>query len=87
MDIPFDLLHSVASFHSKPRMKLLNWVDINKLNWDDLSSNPNAIHLLEANPMKINWYWLSRNPSIFEIDVKQSYTHQMKKARNIDYIS
>ena len=25
--------------------------------------NPNAIHLLEKNPDKIVWYWLSMNPS------------------------
>ena len=31
-----------------------------------LSCNPNAIHLLENNQDKINWYGLSSNPSIFE---------------------
>ena len=30
-----------------------------------LSSNPNAIHLLEKNPEKINWSELSSNPSMF----------------------
>jgi hypothetical protein len=25
---------------------LLDWIDINKLNWIFLSTNPNAIHLL-----------------------------------------
>ena len=42
-----------------------------KIDWDYLSENPNAIHLLEKNPDKINWYWwywLSKNPSIFELD-------------------
>jgi len=32
--------------------------------------NPNAIHLLQANPDKINWNSLSGNPSIFELDYK-----------------
>lgn len=32
------------------------------------SSNPNAIDLLEEKPDKINWRYLSENPSIFEID-------------------
>jgi len=35
-----------------------------------LSENPNAIHLLKANSDKIDWSWLSKNPSIFEIDYK-----------------
>jgi hypothetical protein len=33
-----------------------------------LSLNPNAIHLLEASPDKIDWYGLSSNPSIFILD-------------------
>lgn len=41
--------------------KLRDWIDENKLNWSTLSSNENAIHLLEANPDKINWNWLSYN--------------------------
>ena len=45
--------------------KLSPWVDIKKLNWFNLSRNPNAIHLLEQNQDKIDWYMLSRNPSIF----------------------
>ena len=31
-----------------------------------LSTNPNAIELLEENQDKIVWTWISRNPSIFE---------------------
>ncbi len=34
-----------------------------KINWDWLSSNPEALNLLEANPDKINWEWLSQNPN------------------------
>ena len=48
--------------------KLLNWIDINKLRWSVLSSNPNAIHLLEANQDKIDWWALSKNPAIFQYD-------------------
>ena len=48
--------------------KLLDWIDINKLDWKYLSENPNAIHLLEQNPNKINWFQLSKNPSIFTYD-------------------
>jgi hypothetical protein len=49
-------------------MKLLDWVPLEKLDWDGLSSNPDAIHLLDKNPDKIDWYWLSMNPGIFEED-------------------
>jgi hypothetical protein len=37
-------------------MELLDWIDINKLDWDALSINPNAIaiDLLEKNIDKIN---------------------------------
>jgi len=36
-------------------MKLRDWIDINKINWDFLSLNKNAIELLKANPDKIDW--------------------------------
>ena len=39
-----------------------------KYNWDNLSCNKNAIHLLKNNLDKINWFWLSENPNIFEIN-------------------
>ena len=35
-----------------------------------LSENPNAIHLLEQNIDKINWYVLSAKSFIFELDYK-----------------
>ena len=37
------------------------WINIENLNWDNLSRNPNAIDLLQANPDKINWDYLSEN--------------------------
>ena len=48
-------------------MELLDWIDIEKLDWNYLSSDPNAIELLEANPDKINWYYLSSNPNAIEL--------------------
>ena len=59
MSIPLDLFKLVASYLVKPKMKLLDWIDINKLKWQYLSYNPNAIQLLEANPDMINWEYLS----------------------------
>ena len=67
MDIPFDLLHIVASFHTKPKMKLYNWIPEYKLDWEYLSKNPNALHMLEANPTKIDWDGLSENPNAIHL--------------------
>ena len=61
MDIPFDLLYIIASFYTKPKMKLLDWIPEDKLELDRLSSNPNAIHFLEKHPDKIDWEYLSMN--------------------------
>ena len=44
-------------------MKLREWVPTDKLHWTNLSSNPNAIHLLEKNLDKVNWEMLSGNPN------------------------
>ena len=41
--------------------KLLDWINIDKLDWELLSLNPNAIYLLEKNPDKIDWECLSTN--------------------------
>ena len=46
-------------------MKLRDWIDINKINWDFLSLNKNAIELLKANPDKIDWEELFINFLIF----------------------
>ena len=43
--------------------KLREWIDINKIQWNQLSANPNAIHLLEQNMDKIDQYRLSTNPN------------------------
>ena len=67
MDIPFDLLRIVASYLVKPKMKLLDWIDVNKLNWEQLSSNLNANDLLEAHPNKIWWDVLSGNPNALNL--------------------
>ena len=79
MNIPFDVLKIVVSYLVKPKMKILDWVLLDKIDWEILSSNPNAIHLLEQNIDKIDWNVLSLNPSIFEIDIEV-------KAKIIDII-
>ena len=52
---------------NKPIWKLRDWIDINDLDWDMLSLNKNAIHLLEKNPDKINWLILSLNPNAMHL--------------------
>jgi hypothetical protein len=47
--------------------KLLLWIPMDKLDWGYLSSNPNAIHLLEQNQDKIDWYYLSSNPNAIHL--------------------
>jgi ribosomal protein L24E len=38
-----------------------------KINWGELSRNPNAIRLLEQHPNKINWLNLSQNPNAIHL--------------------
>ena len=47
--------------------KLRDWIDINKIDWFDLSRNPNAIHLLEQNMNKIYWFLLSVNSNAIHL--------------------
>ena len=42
-----DTLGLIAEFVNTPIYKLRLWIDENKINWDRLSGNPRAIHLLE----------------------------------------
>ena len=37
MEIPLDVLKLVATYLIKPKMKLLDWIPMNKLNWKELS--------------------------------------------------
>ncbi len=52
---------------SKPIYKLLDWIDINKLDIEFLSKNENAIAFLEQNPDLINWHYLSGNKNAEEL--------------------
>jgi hypothetical protein len=40
---------------------------MNKINWNNLSLNPNAIRLLERNMDKINWNNFSLNPNAIRL--------------------
>jgi len=67
MNIPYDVIRLIASYLVEPKMKLLDWIPLDKIDWSYLSSNPNAIHLLEQNIDKIDWKDLSRNPNAISI--------------------
>ena len=43
-----------------------------KIDWQTLSENPNAIPLLKKNQEKINWMFFTTNPSIFSCGEKES---------------
>ena len=60
LDIPDDLIHNQIS-------KYLLENNIDKIYWDFLSVNPNAIHLLEKNINKINWNLLSCNQNAIHL--------------------
>ena len=47
---------------NKSVYKLLNWIN---------ERNQNSMKLLKENKDKINWNWLSSNPSIFIFDYNQ----------------
>ena len=48
-------------------MILRDWIDVDKIDWEYLSKNPNAIHLLEQNIDKIDWWELSLNPNAIHL--------------------
>jgi hypothetical protein len=41
--------------------------NLDKIDWDRLSVNPNAIHLLESNLDKVEWSVLSGNPNAIHL--------------------
>lgn len=44
-----------------------------KICWNSLSKNENAIDILEENIDKINWWWLSKNPNATHLFIKYKY--------------
>ena len=46
---------------------LLDWIDVNKLDWSNLCYNQRAIKLLQKNLDKVNWKILSQNPRAISI--------------------
>jgi hypothetical protein len=74
LELPDDMREEVFDIFKKIlTVELCDWIPIHKLNWDKLSLNPNAIHLLEDelknNPInnKINWDNLALNPNALHL--------------------
>ena len=51
--------------------KLRDWIDINKIDWEYLSFNSNAIELLKENQNKIKWKFISLHSEIFTYDYEK----------------
>ena len=68
----------------RPKYKLLDWVSANldKIDWVMLSSNPNAIELLNENKDKIDWFNLSTNKAIFILDYKLMHRNMLRFSMN-----
>ena len=71
-----------AGYMSNPKVidqieQIVNQTEYH-IHWDDLSSNPAAIHILQKNIDKIAWRYLSDNPAIFEIDYQLMATQRSR---------
>ena len=62
------IVNTYINIMTEQFLTLRDWIPLEKLSWYCLSSNQAAIHLLEQNPDKIDWYTLSLNPAIFTYD-------------------
>ncbi len=52
---------------NNPVYKILEWINIDNIEWDVLSENKNAIELLKQNKNRINWNNLSHNINAIEL--------------------
>jgi hypothetical protein len=46
-----DICLKISNFVYEPKYKLLDWIDVNKLKWVNISANMNAIDYLKENGM------------------------------------
>ena len=60
-------IYHIYPFLFRPVYKLVDWIDIKKLDWKRLSSNPHAIDLLKKQSHMINWNTLNYNINGFEL--------------------
>ena len=67
---------------NRPIWKLRDWIDTEKLDWEMLSYNKNAIKLLEENQDKIDWDYLSYNKNAIKL-LKNIKINQFPYFKNI----
>jgi hypothetical protein len=62
LNLPEELQDNIVKiFEEILKNELRDWIPIDKLDWDTLVYNPNAIDLLDANPDKIDWNKIASN--------------------------
>ena len=78
-----DLLREKIAEENKLLKKEYDRLDyIEKIDWANLSKNPNAIELLKENPLKIDWYQLSANENAIELLEAELLEAKLKKYPN-----
>ena len=70
-------------FYHLARASLVALPNQEKIDWDFLAINPNAIELLKENQDKINWKYLMENPSIFKIYDYKEHINIIQKTLEI----
>jgi uncharacterized protein YlzI (FlbEa/FlbD family) len=53
--------------------------DEDKINWNQLCLNAGAIEIIKANPKKINWQYLSKNPNPEAIELLKNKVEEENK--------
>jgi hypothetical protein len=61
MELSLSVPETIASLNDTPKMKLLDWIDMNKLSDITLPQNPNAFDLFEKYPKKFKMQYFSYN--------------------------
>jgi len=86
--LPEDILEKIVEKYKKTfktKYVLKDWVlelddedygvYLDDIDWESLSSNPNAIDLLQKYSYKINWSWLSGNTNPRAIEMLKTHSH------------
>ena len=86
--LPEDILEKIVEKYKKTfktKYVLKDWVlelddedygvYLDDIDWESLSSNPNAIDLLQKYSYKINWSWLSGNTNPGAIEMLKTHSH------------
>ena len=88
--LPEDILEKIVEKYKKTfktKYVLKDWVlelddedygvYLDDIDWESLSSNPNAIDLLQKYSHKINWSWLSGNTNPRAIEMLKTHSHSI----------